>query len=149
MITQSGFDNPCFDVYHHVFLLHLLVVTAVFATITTMSTAFETIRLMEREGMSQQECSKRMGVARTTVQKIYEAARRKVADALVEGRPLKIQGGDFQLCEGNDCLEQECSNAVDIPSLSIRRIASYSSRFRIIGSSSSWPVGINSCTSGI
>lgn len=69
---------------------------------------YEAIRLMDREGMSQQECSKRMGVARTTVQKIYETARRKVADALVEGRPLKIQGGDFQLCEGNDCLEQEC-----------------------------------------
>ena len=71
---------------------------------------YEAIRLMDREGMSQQECSKRMGVARTTVQKIYEVARRKVADALVEGRPLKIQGGDFQLCEGNDCLEQECFN---------------------------------------
>lgn len=69
---------------------------------------YEAIRLMDREGMSQQECSKRMGVARTTVQKIYEVARRKVADALVEGRPLKIQGGDFQLCEGNDCLEREC-----------------------------------------
>ena len=45
MITQSGFNNPCFDVYHHVFLLHLLVMTAVFATITTMSTAFETFLL--------------------------------------------------------------------------------------------------------
>ena len=45
MITQSGFDNPCFDVYHHVFLLHLLVMTAMFATITTMSTAFETFLL--------------------------------------------------------------------------------------------------------
>ena len=69
---------------------------------------YEAIRLMDREGMSQQECSKRMGVSRTTVQKIYEVARRKVADALVEGRPLKIQGGDFQLCEGNACLEQAC-----------------------------------------
>lgn len=45
MITQSGFNNPCFDVYHHVFLLHLLVMTAVFATITTMSIAFETFLL--------------------------------------------------------------------------------------------------------
>ena len=45
MITQSGFDNPCFDVYHHVFLLHLLVMTAVFATITAMSTALETFLL--------------------------------------------------------------------------------------------------------
>ena len=45
MITQSGFDNPCFDVYHHVFLLHLLVMTAMFATITAMPTAFETFLL--------------------------------------------------------------------------------------------------------
>ena len=45
MITQSDFDNPCFDVYHHVFLLHLLVMTAVFATITAMPTAFETFLL--------------------------------------------------------------------------------------------------------
>ena len=48
---------------------------------------YEAIRLMDREGMSQQECSKRMGVSRTTVQKIYEAARRKVADG-EQGNPL-------------------------------------------------------------
>ena len=69
---------------------------------------YETIRLMDKEGMSQQQCSVRMGVARTTVQKIYEMARRKVAAALVDGRILRIEGGDFQLCDGNDCLEQEC-----------------------------------------
>lgn len=45
MITQSDFDNPCFDAYHHVFLLHLLVMTAVFAAITAMPTAFETFLL--------------------------------------------------------------------------------------------------------
>ncbi len=71
---------------------------------------FETIRLIDKEGLSQEECGTQLGVGRTTVQKIYETARKKMADALVLGRTLKIEGGDFHLCSGSAdlCYKNNC-----------------------------------------
>ncbi len=66
---------------------------------------YESIRLIDLQGFSQEECSSYMQVARTTVQTIYTSARKKLAQALVEGRPLRIEGGDYQLCDG---LEDFC-----------------------------------------
>ena len=60
---------------------------------------YEAIRLIDKEDFSQEECSSYMDVARTTVQQIYTTARKKLALALVEGRPLLIQGGSYCLCE--------------------------------------------------
>ena len=70
--------------------------------IVLMIDEYETIRLIDREGLSQEECGLRMEVARTTVQQIYTTARKKIADALVEGRPLKIMGGQYRICSEGD-----------------------------------------------
>ncbi|MCD7858649.1 MAG: DUF134 domain-containing protein [Firmicutes bacterium] len=71
---------------------------------------YEAIRLIDKEGLSQEQCSQRMQVARTTAQKIYDVARRKLAVALVDGRPLRIEGGQFRLCSGRQrlCGAAEC-----------------------------------------
>ena len=39
-------------------------------------------------------------VARTTVQGIYAEARKKIAESLVNGKVLLIEGGEYRLCEG-------------------------------------------------
>lgn len=59
---------------------------------------YETIRLIDLEGMTQEQCADKMNVARTTVQRIYNDSRKKIATSLVNGQVLKIEGGDFKLC---------------------------------------------------
>ncbi|WP_343252863.1 DUF134 domain-containing protein [Ligaoa zhengdingensis] len=59
---------------------------------------FEMIRLIDLEGLTQEEAARRMSVSRTTVQSSYNVARRKLADSLVNGRLLLIEGGDYVLC---------------------------------------------------
>ncbi|MCR4963190.1 MAG: DUF134 domain-containing protein [Firmicutes bacterium] len=61
---------------------------------------YEAIRLIDWQGLTQEKCAEQMGVARTTVQSIYTNARKKLADCLVNRRELKIEGGEYLLCDG-------------------------------------------------
>ena len=58
---------------------------------------FEAIRLADLEGLYQEEAARRMNVSRQTFGRILEAAHKKVADVLVNGKALSIEGGPIEV----------------------------------------------------
>jgi uncharacterized protein len=54
---------------------------------------FETIRLLDHQGFDQGKVAELMGISRPTVTRIYASARRKIAEALTEGKAISIEGG--------------------------------------------------------
>ena len=75
---------------------------------------FETVRLIDYSGLTQQECASQMHVARTTVQRLYTEARSKIAHFLVDGSSLSICGGNYELCQNSD----RCCKKFGYPRLS-------------------------------
>jgi len=57
----------------------------------------EAIRLKDFEGLEQGECAQRMNVSRTTFARVLNSARRKIADALLTGKAIRIEGGNFEM----------------------------------------------------
>ncbi len=93
---------------------------------------YETIKLLDYENMTQEEAAVCMEVSRPTLTRIYESARNKVAQSMVEGKDLVIRGGNFHFDENwfycNSCnakfnrfveTEQNCPvcNSAEIISL--------------------------------
>jgi predicted DNA-binding protein (UPF0251 family)/predicted Fe-Mo cluster-binding NifX family protein len=60
----------------------------------------EAIRLADLEGLYQEAAARSMGVSRPTFGRIVESARRKVADAVLNGKALRVEGGEI-------CVRQE------------------------------------------
>ncbi len=57
---------------------------------------YEAIRLLDYEGLLQEEAADRMNVSRPTLTRIYAKARQTVARAFVEGKSLVIEGGNVE-----------------------------------------------------
>jgi len=57
----------------------------------------EAVRLKDLEGLELEECAKRMNVSRTTFSRVLGSARQKTADALLNGKAIRIEGGKFEM----------------------------------------------------
>jgi predicted DNA-binding protein (UPF0251 family) len=56
----------------------------------------EALRLADLMGMSHEEAGKQMGVSRATFGRIVEQARKTVADALIHGKAINVEGGNYK-----------------------------------------------------
>lgn len=62
----------------------------------------EALRLVDLEGLEQAEAAAEMGVSRKTLWIDLKSARAKVAEALVNGRAIRIEGGNYAVRENDD-----------------------------------------------
>jgi len=57
----------------------------------------EAIRLKDLEGLKQEQGAERMSISRPTFQRVLASARQKIADALLNGKAIRIEGGSFEM----------------------------------------------------
>jgi uncharacterized protein len=73
---------------------------------------YEAIRLADFEGLYQEKAALQMNISRQTFGRIIEAAHKKIADVLIHGKALKIEGGDVSLEETENPRCPQCHNAL-------------------------------------
>jgi len=76
---------------------------------------FEAIRLADLEGLYQEQAAEKMNVSRPTFGRIIESAHKKVAEALVKGKALKIEGGEFEMASMRKFRCYECQHSWALP----------------------------------
>ena len=59
----------------------------------------EAIRLNDLEGLGQEECAQRMSISRPTFHRVLNSARSKLANALLNGKAIRIEGGNYEMAE--------------------------------------------------
>ena len=67
---------------------------------------FEAVRLKDLLNLDQNECAKKMNISQSTFHRLVLSARKKIADAIVNGKAIKIEGGNFTFtksCRKNRC----------------------------------------------
>ncbi|MCD6453550.1 MAG: DUF134 domain-containing protein [Dehalococcoidales bacterium] len=57
----------------------------------------EAVRLKDLEGLEQEECARKMSISRPTFHRVLGAARGRIADALLNGKAIRIEGGNFEM----------------------------------------------------
>ena len=57
----------------------------------------EAMRLKDLEELEHEECAQKMNISRTTFSRVLASARQKTADALLNGKAIRIDGGNFEM----------------------------------------------------
>jgi predicted DNA-binding protein (UPF0251 family) len=76
---------------------------------------FEALRLADLENLYQEQAAEKMNVSRQTFGRIIESAHKKVAEALVKGKALKIEGGEFEMAAMRKFECYECQHSWELP----------------------------------
>ena len=76
---------------------------------------FEAVRLADLEGLYQERAAEKMNVSRQTFGRIIETAHKKVAEALVQGKALRIEGGEFEMASMREFRCHDCQHSWDLP----------------------------------
>jgi predicted DNA-binding protein (UPF0251 family) len=76
---------------------------------------FEAIRLADLENLYQEEAAEKMNVSRQTFGRIIDSAHKKVAKSLIQGKALKIEGGEFEMAEMRKFRCYDCQHFWDLP----------------------------------
>ena len=76
---------------------------------------FEALRLGDLEGLYQEQAADKMKVSRQTFGRIIESAHKKVAEALVQGKALRIEGGDFAMTAMRKFKCYDCQHTWELP----------------------------------
>ena len=91
---------------------------------------FEAVRLKDFLEFGQEECAKKMNISQPTFHRLISSARKKIADAIVNGKAIKIQGGNFKMVQSRG--------------MGMRRMAGTGGRGRM-GGFATGPGGICKC----
>jgi len=76
---------------------------------------FEALRLADLEGLYQDQAAVKMNVSRQTFGRIIDSGHKKVAEALVQGKALKIEGGDFDMASMRKFMCNNCQHSWELP----------------------------------
>ena len=84
---------------------------------------FEAVRLKDLEGLDQEKAAKKMNISQPTFHRLIKSARKKIADSLVKGKAIKIEGGVYRMVgrgrmggvgagPGGECVCPKCGHTM-------------------------------------
>ena len=76
---------------------------------------YEAVRLKDLDGLEQEECAKKMDISQPTFHRLILSARKKIADAIINGKAIKIEGGSYKLIGKRKFKCYDCGFEFELP----------------------------------